>query len=96
MTNAQELSARLAALLREEHSALADFLVALASFDERRAWLELGYSSLFVFLHRELRLSKGAAQYRKTAAELVQRVPEIAEPIRDGRPVDPTQVAYWS
>jgi hypothetical protein len=85
MTNARELSARLATLLRDEHSALADFLVALASFDERRLWAELGYTSLFVFLHRELRLSKGAAQYRKTAAELVQRVPEIVEPIKDGR-----------
>jgi hypothetical protein len=85
MQTAREQSARLAALLRDEHSALADFLVALAEFDRRREWLALGYTSLFVFLHRELRLSRGAAQYRKTAAELVQRVPEIVEPIRDGR-----------
>jgi hypothetical protein len=85
MSNARVLSARLAALLRDEQSALADFLTALAEFDETRAWSELGYTSLFVFLHRELRLSKGAAQYRKTAAELVQRVPEILEPLRDGR-----------
>ena len=83
--NARELSARLATLLRDEHSALAAFVVALADFDRQRAWIELGYTSLFVFLHRELQLSKGAAQYRKTAAELVQRVPDIVEPIRDGR-----------
>jgi hypothetical protein len=85
MSNARELSARLAALLADERSALAEFLTSLAAFDKRRAWSELGYTSLWVFLHRELRLSKGAAQYRKTAAELVQRVPEIVEPIRDGR-----------
>ncbi len=85
MPTAREQSARLAALLRDEHSALADFLVALAEFDRRREWLALGYTSLFVFLHRELRLSKGAAQYRKTAAELVQRVPDLVEPIRQGR-----------
>ena len=85
MPTAREQSAHLAALLRDEHSALADFLVELAEFDRRRAWLALGYTSLFVFLHRELRLSKGAAQYRKTAAELVQRVPDVVEPIRDGR-----------
>jgi hypothetical protein len=54
---------------------MADFLVALADFDRRRLWVELGYSSLFSFLHRELGLSKGAAFYRKTAAELVQRFP---------------------
>ena len=64
---------------------MAEFLVALADFDKRRGWLELGHSSLFYFLHRELGLSKGAAHYRKTAAELVQRYPEIVEPLRDGR-----------
>ena len=64
---------------------MAEFLIALADFDRRRAWLELGYSSLFYFLHRELGLSKGAAHYRKTAAELVQRFPEIVEPLRDDR-----------
>jgi len=39
----------------------------------------LGYSGLFYFLHRELGLSKGAAHYRKVAAELVQKFPEIVE-----------------
>jgi len=85
MTNARDLAARLADLLRHEHAAMADFLVALADFDLRRLWVELGYSGLFMFLHRELGLSKGASYYRKVAAELVQRVPEIVEPLRDGR-----------
>jgi hypothetical protein len=85
MTNARELTARLADLLRREHAAMADFLVALADVDRRRLWLELGHSSLFYFLHRELGLSKGAAHYRKTAAELVQRFPEVVDPLRDGR-----------
>ena len=76
---------RLAELLHREHAALADFLVALADFDRERRWLELGYTSLFYFLHRELGLSKGAAFYRKTAAELIQRYPEVVEPLRDGR-----------
>src|SRR5919206_4198777 len=53
-TSARDLSARLAVLLRHEHGAMADFLVALAEFDRRRLWVELGYSSLFYFLHREL------------------------------------------
>ncbi len=85
MTNARELTARLAELLRREHAAMADFLVALADFDRQKLWLELGHSSLFCFLHRELGLSKGAAHYRKTAAELVQRFPEIVEPLREGK-----------
>jgi len=85
MDNARELSSRLQDLLRREHSALADFLLALADFDRRRFWVELGYSSLFHYLHRRLGMSKGAAHYRKTAAELVQKVPEVVEPLRDGR-----------
>ncbi len=85
MTFARDLTLRLADLLRREHSALAEFIVALADFDRRRLWLELGHSSLFYFLHRELGLSKGAAFYRKTAAELIQKFPEVIEPLRDGR-----------
>jgi hypothetical protein len=85
MSNARELTARLAELLRRERAAMADFLVALADFDRRRLWLDLGYASLFHYLHRELGLSKGAAHYRKTAADLVQRFPEIVEPLSDGR-----------
>jgi len=85
MTSARVLASRLADLLGREHAAMAEFLVALADFDRRGSWLELGYSSLFYFLHRELGLSKGAAHYRKTAAELAQRFPEIVEPLRDGR-----------
>jgi hypothetical protein len=85
MDSAQTLSANLADLLRRERDALAEFLVALAVFDERRAWAELGYASLFYYLHRELRLSKGAAQYRKVAAELIQKIPAAVEPLRDGR-----------
>jgi hypothetical protein len=84
MTSARELSSRLHDLLRREQSALADFLLALADFDANRRWQELGYTSLFHYLHRELGMSKGAAHYRKTAAELVRRVPEVVEPLREG------------
>src|SRR6266568_4538922 len=85
MTNARELSNRLAELLRQEHHALADFLVALADFDRRHLWKDLGHVSLFNFLHRELGLSTGSAFFRKTAAELVQEFPEVLEPIREGK-----------
>src|SRR5438105_6812932 len=75
MTDARMLAARLADLLRRERAELAEFLLLLADFDKQRGWLELGYSRLFYFLHRELGLFKGAAYYRKTAAEPVQRSP---------------------
>jgi hypothetical protein len=64
---------------------MADFLVALADFDRRRGWEPLGHANLFAFLHVELRLSKSAAFYRKSAAGLLQDFPEVIEPLRDGR-----------
>ncbi len=64
---------------------MADFLVALADFDDRRCWEELGYSGLFDYLHRDLGVSRGTAFYRKTAADLVRRFPEVVEPLKDGR-----------
>jgi hypothetical protein len=84
MESARDLSSRLHVLLRREQSAQADFLLALATFDARRAWMDLGYSSLFHYLHRELGMSKGAAHYRKTAAELINRVPAVVQPLREG------------
>ncbi len=82
--NARERSDRLASLLRNEQHALADFLLDLADFDRHRVWSELGHASLFSYLRRELHLSAGAAQYRKTAAELIQRFPEIEAAFRQG------------
>jgi hypothetical protein len=85
MINARVLASRLADLLRCERAAMAEFLVALSEFDRQRSWADLGYPSLFDFLHRDLGVSAGAAHYRKIAAELMQKFPEIVEPLRDGR-----------
>src|SRR5512137_837118 len=78
-------SHRLAELLPREHGCFADFLVALAAFDREGAYRCLGYANLFDYLHRELRLSRAAAHYRKVAARLVGKFPEVVEPLRDGR-----------
>ena len=47
--------------------------------------MQLGHASLFDFLLRELGLSRGAAHYRKVATHLVQRYPEMVEPLREGK-----------
>ena len=85
--NARDLTNHLAALLRRERYAMADFLVALADFDRRRRWADLGHASVFSFLRRELGLSAGAAQYRKTAAELIQHHPEVEAALSRGQAV---------
>ena len=83
--NARARTERLKVLLSKEQHSMADFLVELADFDERREWEEMGYASLFDFLHRELKLSKGASYYRQVGARLVRRHPEVLEALRDGR-----------
>src|SRR5512137_213265 len=85
LLEARRLRDSLRSLLRAEQSAMADFLVALAGFDARRGWEPLGHASLFAFLTTELGLSKSAAYYRRSAAELLQRFPEVIEPLREGQ-----------
>jgi hypothetical protein len=72
-------------LLREEQAAMAAFLVELADFDARRGWEPLGHASRFAFLHVELRLPNPSAFWRMSAARLLQRFPDLVEPLRDGR-----------
>ena len=83
--DARSFHSRLGNLLRTEFVALGAFLRALAEFDRRRLFRDLGYASLFEYLHRGLKLSRGAAHYRRAGASLVQRFPEVLEPIEDGR-----------
>ncbi len=64
---------------------MAEFLVALSDFDRRRGWEALGHANLFSFLQVALGLSKSAAFYRTSAAELLQDFPEVIEPLREGR-----------
>src|SRR5512137_1403554 len=85
LLEARRLRDSLRSLLRTEQAAMADFLVALAAFDARRGWEPLGHASLFAFLHVELKLSKGAAYVRFSAARLIQSHPEALAPLRDGR-----------
>ena len=83
MSNARVLADRLAELLSREHGAMAEFLVALADFDRQRGWEELGYSSLFWFLHRRLRLSKSAAHSRNVASKLIQEHSDVLVALRE-------------
>jgi hypothetical protein len=62
--NAREWSLRISELARREHSALPEHLLAVAEFDAQEVYRQLGFSSLFDFLHREVGLSRGSAYYR--------------------------------
>jgi hypothetical protein len=64
---------------------MADFLIALSDFDRRRGWEVLGYANLFAFLTSELGLTPAPTYWRLEAARLLQRFPELIEPLRQGR-----------
>ncbi|ACG74763.1 HNH nuclease [Anaeromyxobacter sp. K] len=85
MDTALEFTNRLVTLLRSERHAMAEFLVALAEFERRGLYRQRGHTSLFSFLHRELKLSAGSAQLRKTAAELINRLPAVEGALREGK-----------
>src|SRR5262245_6757948 len=79
------LTAKLGELLADERKTIVAFVLHLAELERRQLHLELGYSSLFVFCTDRLKLTKGAAYRRVTAARLVARYPVIAEHLVDGR-----------
>ncbi len=85
LPEARSFHTRLVDLLRVEFSSLGAFLEALAEFDRLGLFRPLGYADLFSYLHRGLKLSRAAAHHRRAAAWLVERFPEVLEPIREGK-----------
>jgi len=57
----------------------------MADFDRQRLWVQPGHASVFYYLHQDLKLSKGAAHWRRVAAQLIQKFPEMFQPFRVGR-----------
>jgi hypothetical protein len=85
LLEARQLRDTLKLLLGKEQSAMADFLIALSDFDRRRGWEVLGHPHLFAFLTSELWLTPAPTYWRLEAARLLQRFPELIEPLRQGR-----------
>jgi len=84
-SSAREWTARLQQLLGRERQILVELVLALADFDRQRGYLELGYSSLWEYMHRALGQSETMTHYRVSAARFVQRFPQAVEPLRAGR-----------
>jgi 5-methylcytosine-specific restriction endonuclease McrA len=85
LLQARLFHSRLIDLLRVEFASLGAFLEALAEFDRRKLFRTLGHADLFAYLHKGMKLSRAAAHHRRAAAWLVQRFPEVLEPIREGK-----------
>jgi hypothetical protein len=71
-----ELLAALAGLVRRENDLMSDLLAHLAELDERRLYLELGFSSLFAYCTKALGFCKSAAGRRIAVARVCRKYPE--------------------
>lgn len=71
-------------LARVERHSTATLVAALEELDRRRLYLPAGYSSLFLYCTRRLRLSEGAAYSRIEAARASRRFPAIVPRLADG------------
>jgi hypothetical protein len=79
-----ELLAGLAGLVRRENDLMSDLLAHLAEIDERRLYLELGFSSLFAYCTEALGFCKSAAGRRIAVARVCLKYPEAFARIARG------------
>ena len=82
---ADQLTARLHELRRQERHLLVELLAYVGEVDRRRLYLELGYPSLWAFLTQHLGYASSSAGRRCIAARLMARFPVVAEYLEDGR-----------
>jgi 5-methylcytosine-specific restriction endonuclease McrA len=80
----EQLVAALAGLVRRENDALSDLLAHLAKLDERRLYLDLGFTSLFVYCTEALGFCKSSAGRRIAAARVCRKYPEAFARVAKG------------
>ncbi|HEY6105051.1 MAG TPA: HNH endonuclease signature motif containing protein [Anaeromyxobacteraceae bacterium] len=83
--DSRTLARRLGELAGDERQVQVEFLLHLEEFDRRRAWLELGYGSLWTWCLEVLHLREGPAGRRIAAMKVLRRFPKLAGALRDGR-----------
>jgi 5-methylcytosine-specific restriction endonuclease McrA len=80
----EQLLADLDAAAAKERVAIAELIALLAEMDSRKLYLAEGYSSLFVYCTKSLKLSEHAAYGRIEAARASRRFPLILRLLTDG------------
>jgi hypothetical protein len=79
-----QLLATLSALVRREHDLMSDLLAHLAELDERRLYLDLGFTSLFAYCTAALGFCKSTAGRRIAVARVCRKYPEAFARIARG------------
>jgi len=86
------LDQKLKSLIASERKITHEILLLIQTLDITKSFRELGYSSLFEYLTKEIGYSEGSAQRRISSARLMKQVPEIANDLKSGN-LNLTQVA---
>ncbi len=79
-----ELDSRIKSLARQERELLTQILHVIKEIDNRRLYLEMGYSSLFAYLSESVGYSPTSAQRRIDAARLLNEIPSLSGKIESG------------
>ncbi len=82
--NDQELHLEVKNLASQERKLTEKILWHIAEVDARKLYLGMAYSSLFDYLTKEIGYTVGSAQRRIDGARLVQKIPEVANKIKEG------------
>lgn len=80
-----DLAGKLGSLIRNERKITGEILMLINQALETRAYLELGFPSMFEWLTKGFGYSHGAAYRRIEAARLLRAVPEVASKIESGQ-----------
>ncbi len=83
--DARSLARRLGELAGDERQVQVEFLLHLDEFDRRRAYLDLGFASLWEYCLKVLHLREGVAGRRINAMRVLRRFPALAGALRDGK-----------
>lgn len=82
--NKSELDTRMKSLTSRERELLHEILLTIKEIDQRKIYLDLGYSSLFSYLTAGVGYSESSAYRRVEAARLLREAPELGPKIQSG------------
>ncbi len=82
--NNQELHFEVKNLASQERKLTEKILWHIAEVDRRKLYLAMAHSSLFDYLTKEIGYTAGSAQRRIDGARLLQKLPEVADKIKEG------------
>jgi len=78
------LDQKLKALVKTERKITHEILLIIQTLDLTKSYRELGYSSLYEYLTKEIGYSEGAAQRRISSARLMKEVPSVEQELQTG------------